>query len=994
MPKTKALGNAEELVREITNASLDAIYVKDTQSRWLYANPSLERIAGKPISELLNKTDIEIYSNPEIGRTILEHDKKVMESGKAETFEESADLPDGRHFFISVKSPRLDEKGNVIGIVGISHDITNRKKREEQLKENQQKYKALIETSSDFIWEMDPQGHYTYCSPQMETLWGLKPSEMIGKTPFDQMPPEAKEKGLEIFSGFAASQKRFSGVQVPSLDGKGNLIFIEISGVPFFDKECKLLGFRGVTRDITEHKKNEEALRQSRERMDFALQASHLGAWDLDLIDHTAFRSLEHDMIFGYKELMPQWTYEMFLEHVIPEDRDLVNSKFKQAIESKSDWNFECRIRRPDGAVRWIWASGHHRFDENGTARRMAGVVQDITDRKKVEEDLKASEEQFRRAIEDAPIPVIMHAEDGQVLQISRAWTKLTGYSLDVIPTFDSWISKAVYGEGADAVRDHMHELFKGTKQSIGIEFPIRTLGGSIRYWSFSASSPGTLRDGRRFIVGMAVDITERQKAEEALRESEERFKAIASSTPDHLLVQDNELRYIMVLNPQLGLAEKDMIDKTDYDILSKEHADKLTKIKRQVLESGETVTVEMPLISKKGVQEFFSGSYVPKYGTNGKVDGLIGYFRNVTERKKTEETLKESEQLYKTIFDNRDDGFVLVEPIYDEDHNACDIRFLQINLAYEQQTGTKAAKVEGKRAKEVAPNLEQEWISICGEVAKTGRTRRFESYNQRTNKWYDANYIPFARGRVGILFRDVTERKNLENQLQDKERLAAIGATAGMVGHDIRNPLQAITSDVFLAKSELSSVPDGSAKEGIKESLEGIQSNVDYINKIVQDLQDYARPLAPAAREIDLETLCEDILFKNGVPENINASCQVEKRAKSIVTDPEMLKRILSNLVNNAIQATPDCGKIAIHAYQEAGNTVITVQDTGAGIPEDVKPKLFTPLFTTKSKGQGFGLAVVKRMTEALGGTVSFESKVGEGTKFIVSLPPKKAAS
>ncbi len=871
MSKTKALGNIEKLLLEIANTSLDAIYVKDKESRWLYANPSLERIAGKPISELLNKTDAEIYSNPEIGRAILEHDQKVMESGKAETFEEFVDLPDGRHFFISVKSPRLDEKGNVIGIVGISHDITNRKKREEQLRENQQKYKALIETSSDFIWEIDPQGHYTYCSPQMETLWGLKPSEMIGKTPFDQMPPEAKEKALEIFSGFAVSQKRFSGIQVSSLDGKGNLIFIEISGVPFFDKEGKLLGFRGVTRDITEHKKNEEALRQSKERMDFALQASHLGAWDLDLIDHTAFRSLEHDMIFGYKELLPQWTYEMFLEHVIPEDRDLVNSKFKRAIESKSDWNFECRIRRNDGAVRWIWASGHHRFGENGTARRMAGVVQDITDRKKVEEDLKASEEQFRRAIEDAPIPVIMHAEDGQVLQISRAWTRLTGYSLDVIPTFDSWISKAVYGEGADAVRDHMHELFKGTKQSIGIEFSIRTLDGSIRYWSFSASSPGTLRDGRRFIVGMAVDITE---------------------------------------------------------------------------------------------------------------------------RKKTEETLKESEQLYKTIFDNRDDGFVLVELIYDEDNNACDIRFLQINLAYEQQTGTKAAKIEGKRAKEVAPNLEQEWISICGEVAKTGRTRRFESYNQRTNKWYDANYIPFARGRVGILFRDVTERKNLEKQLQDKERLAAIGATAGMVGHDIRNPLQAITSDVFLAKSDLSAMADGAAKEGIKESLDGIQSNVDYINKIVQDLQDYARPLAPSAREIDLETLCEDVLFKNGVPENINASCQVDKRAKRIITDPEILKRILSNLVNNSIQATPDCGKIAIHAYQEAANTVITVQDTGAGIPEDVKPKLFIPLFTTKSKGQGFGLAVVKRMTEALGGTVSFESKVGEGTKFIVSLPPKKAVS
>jgi two-component system CheB/CheR fusion protein len=256
----------------------------------------------------------------------------------------------------------------------------------------------------------------------------------------------------------------------------------------------------------------------------------------------------------------------------------------------------------------------------------------------------------------------------------------------------------------------------------------------------------------------------------------------------------------------------------------------------------------------------------------------------------------------------------------------------------------------------------------------------------------------------------DITDRKKLENEqkrhsesleqkvseqakeLVDAERLSAIGATAGMVGHDIRNPLQAIASDVYLVKSDLSVVPEGEVKEGMKESLEGIEKNIEYINKIVQDLQDFVRPLKPTVQKTDLEALCREVLFENGVPKNIDATCRVEKEAKKLIADPAMLKRILSNLVNNAVQSMPEGGKLDIHAFQDAGEVVINVQDTGVGIPKAIRPKLFTPLFTTKSKGQGFGLAVIKRMTEALGGTVSFESKVGKGTKFIIRLPHLKA--
>jgi PAS domain S-box-containing protein len=240
--------------------------------------------------------------------------------------------------------------------------------------------------------------------------------------------------------------------------------------------------------------------------------------------------------------------------------------------------------------------------------------------------------------------------------------------------------------------------------------------------------------------------------------------------------------------------------------------------------------------------------------------------------------------------------------------------------------------------------------------------------------------------------------QKNLEKlveertkQLKDSERLAAIGATAGMVGHDIRNPLQAITSDVYLAKTELATIPESDEKNSIKESLTEIEKNIDYINKIVQDLQDYARPLNPNPGEADLKLIIDRLLTKNGLPKNVKVTVKVEPEVRKFVADADYLNRILYNLVTNAVQAMPKGGKLMIVANNDANDIVVAVKDTGVGIPKEIQGKMFTPMFTTKSKGQGFGLPVVKRMTESLGGTVTFESEEGKGTTFFVRLPLKK---
>jgi PAS domain S-box-containing protein len=228
-------------------------------------------------------------------------------------------------------------------------------------------------------------------------------------------------------------------------------------------------------------------------------------------------------------------------------------------------------------------------------------------------------------------------------------------------------------------------------------------------------------------------------------------------------------------------------------------------------------------------------------------------------------------------------------------------------------------------------------------------------------------------------------------NKLKDAERLAAIGETAGMVGHDIRNPLQTITSSVYLAKEEVKSLPASSKKEDLIESLETIEEQVSYINKIVSDLQDFVKPLNPKIEEIDLHKLVKDAFLSSAIPENIKVLISIEEDLPQLVVDRYLIKRVLINLITNAVQAMPDGGTISVKATQKNGVALISVEDTGLGIPEENRNKIFKPLFTTKSKGQGFGLSVCKRLVEAHnGGSITFESEVGKGSKFTIKIPSK----
>ena len=244
--------------------------------------------------------------------------------------------------------------------------------------------------------------------------------------------------------------------------------------------------------------------------------------------------------------------------------------------------------------------------------------------------------------------------------------------------------------------------------------------------------------------------------------------------------------------------------------------------------------------------------------------------------------------------------------------------------------------------------------------------------------------------GYLEELVEERTDRlKETQKRLLKTERMAAIGETAAMVGHDLRNPLQVIFNFLYLLKNKLGSspVPSGQ-KETLEKLIDVISEQAYYMDKIVSDLQDFARPITVEFVQTSLQKLVNEVLCTTQIQGNIETSVEVSEDFPMVTLDPALMKRVFANLFSNAVQAMPDGGKLTVSALQEKDNITITVSDTGVGISKENMRKIFTPLFTTKARGQGFGLAVCKRLVEAHGGTISIESEVGKGSAFTISLP------
>jgi PAS domain S-box-containing protein len=637
----------------------------------------------------------------------------------------------------------------------------------------------------------------------------------------------------------------------------------------------------------------------------------------------------------------------------------------------------------------------------------------DITVRKKAEEAMRKSEERYRSYVEATGELGWTTNAESEVVEDIPTWRNFTGQTFEEIKG-SGW-TKALHPDDLGNTLRVWRQAIK-KKSGYEVEYRVRRRDGVYRHF-MARGVPLFNKDGSvREWVGTCIDITERKKAEELLLEQ----SMVIGSAPDAIISTDSSFvikSWNKAAEQILGWMAAEVIGKASTSIFNIVYPTLNRVTREQALKELMNTGFwkgEVIYHKKDGSPIPVSVSVSLVKDRKGDVSGTVAVVHDISKRKRRVKFLKETRRdlnraqavaktgswrlnVQRNVLLWSDENHRIfgvpkgtamtygsfLEKVHPEDRKFVDRKW-KAALRGEPYDIEHRIIVDGE-VKWVRERAELEFDSDGTLLGGFGATQEITDLVEMRQKLEDALV------QVEVFANQMEElAEKRAEELKDTQRLAAIGATAGMVGHDLRNPLQAIVGDLYLLGCDLASMPEGEEKEGMKESIAAIKKSVDYIDKIIQDLQDYARPIKPAAQETDFEELCSEVLFKDDFPENIDATYWVDEKARKVIADPELLRRILTNLINNAVQAMPDGGRLEIQACEKDGDFVITVQDSGVGISKEIRPKLFMPLFTTKSKGQGFGLAVVKRLTEALGGTVTLESEEGKGTKFLVRLPQR----
>jgi two-component system, chemotaxis family, CheB/CheR fusion protein len=318
----------------------------------------------------------------------------------------------------------------------------------------------------------------------------------------------------------------------------------------------------------------------------------------------------------------------------------------ERILQKQTAETFDTRVRTGGGEA-WLSVTLSPVKNARGNVIGISMIARDISARREAEAALTVSEEQFRRAIEEAPIPVIMHAEGGEVLQVSKAWTGVTGYRPEDIPTLDAWLSHA-HGSGGADVREHVQRLFNGETQHLATELEVTTLAGERRAWVFSASVPGTLRDGRRFIVGMALDITERKRAEAALRESEARMRMVVENAREYAIVSLSLDRVVTSWNSGaeriLGYSQEEALGQLGDIIFTEEdRAIHMPAHEASLAIAEGRASDERWHVRKDGSRFWGSGVMMAMHDARGEAIGLVKIFRDHTEQLRAKRALEQS---------------------------------------------------------------------------------------------------------------------------------------------------------------------------------------------------------------------------------------------------------------------------------------------------------------------------------------------------------------
>ncbi|MBI3400972.1 MAG: PAS domain S-box protein [Acidobacteria bacterium] len=364
--------------------SLDMLCIADMNGYFKRLSPAFNQTLGYTTDELLARPFLD-FVHPDDRAATLAEMEKLSRGVPTVQFENRYRCQDGSWRWLSWKTQPVAEEGL---LYATARDITERRVSEQSLREANTFLDSVIENIPNMVFIKDAADlRFVRFNRAGETLIGRSRDQLVGRNDYDLFPREEADFFTAKDREVLASGTVLDIPEEPINVADGGIRTLHTKKLPVLDENGRPTYLLGISEDITERKQAEEALKQNEQRLSLALDAGDMGAWDLDLVHDTAVRTLKHDQIFGYQSLQPQWGAEIFMGHVVPEDRDLVRQKFEEAF-AMDRLQFECRILWSDHSLHWVAAHGLVYRDQQGAPARMRGIVMDITGRKQAEEQI------------------------------------------------------------------------------------------------------------------------------------------------------------------------------------------------------------------------------------------------------------------------------------------------------------------------------------------------------------------------------------------------------------------------------------------------------------------------------------------------------------------------------------------------------------------------------------------------------------------------------
>ena len=424
------------------------------------------------------------------------------------------------------RTPVKDSRGNVVAVDGAASDVTTYRRSERKLSHTKERFRTLVEATSDWMWEVDIDCRYTYASPKVTDLLGYLPDEVIGKTLWDLIPPGEDEAARETFERFARSGVAFANIVTQRLAKNGRRVVLESGGVPVRDSAGNFIGYRGIDRDVTEREQAQEALRESERRLQLALGAARMGTWDWDIASNNVRWSGEAETLL---RLMPgtfRGTSEDFVNLVHPDDRDPVRRAVERIRSEKTrELRHRFRVVTPSGEVHWLEAIGQTILDQAGKPARLIGVAMDVTESVVAERLLRREKDTAQTYLDVAGTMMVAIDKDRKVRLINRKGCETLGYTEAEIVGKD-WFESAIPANLRAEVSRVFDRIIRGELEPIEYyENPVRTKSGEERVIAWHNA---VIRDEEGAILATlssGTDITERQRAERVKEELEDQLR-------------------------------------------------------------------------------------------------------------------------------------------------------------------------------------------------------------------------------------------------------------------------------------------------------------------------------------------------------------------------------------------------------------------------------------------------------------------------------------